>query len=44
MELAEKIMSDIILEVEDIAKIDQRPRLEGRQMVLILSPNSAISN
>jgi translation initiation factor IF-3 len=44
LELAEKIMSDIILEVEDIAKIDQRPRLEGRQMVLILSPNSAISN
>lgn len=38
LELAEKIMNDVISEVEDIAKIDQRPRLEGRQMVLILSP------
>jgi len=39
LELAEKIMLDIIEEVKDLAKIDQRPRLEGRQMVLILSPN-----
>jgi translation initiation factor IF-3 len=39
LELAEKIMNDIIAEVEEIAKIDQRPKMEGRQMVLILSPN-----
>jgi translation initiation factor IF-3 len=39
LELAEKIMTDIIAEVQDLAKIDQKPRLEGRQMVLILSPN-----
>jgi translation initiation factor IF-3 len=38
LELAEKIMNDITLEVEEFAKIDQRPKLEGRQMVLILSP------
>lgn len=38
LDLAEKIMLDVISEVEDIAKIDQRPKMEGRQMVLILSP------
>ena len=41
LELAEKIMLDIINDIEDLAKIDQRPKMEGRQMVLILSPNLA---
>ena len=41
LELAEKIMMDIINDIEDLAKIDQRPKMEGRQMVLILSPNLA---
>jgi len=39
LELAEKIMNDIMVEVAEIAKIDQKPKMEGRQMVLILSPN-----
>lgn len=41
LELAEKIMMDIINDIEDLAKIDQKPKMEGRQMVLILSPNLA---
>ena len=37
-ELGRKIMEDIKETLADGAAIDQHPRLEGRNMIMILSP------
>lgn len=33
-----KIMSDLIAEMEDIALIEAKPRMDGRKMIMVLSP------
>ena len=35
-ELGEKILNRLALELEDIAKVESQPKMEGRQMVMIL--------
>ena len=33
-----KLLNDLRLELEDIAQVDQEPSLEGRQLLMVLSP------
>jgi translation initiation factor IF-3 len=35
-ELGEKVLSRLALELKDIAKVELQPKMEGRQMVMIL--------
>jgi len=35
-ELGEKVLNRLALELEDIAKVELQPKMEGRQMVMIL--------
>jgi translation initiation factor IF-3 len=37
-DLGRKIMHDVQNELSEIGSIDQHPRLEGRNMVMIVSP------
>ena len=37
-ELGKKLMNKIIEETKDIAKVESRPKFEGRQMVMIIQP------
>lgn len=37
-EIAKKMMNDIIEETKDIAKADSEPKLEGKRLILSLSP------
>ena len=37
-DIGRRIMDDILAEVVDIATVDQHPKLEGRNMVMVLSP------
>jgi translation initiation factor IF-3 len=37
-EIGRKIMGSLVKELEDIGVIDQPPRLEGRNMVMIVAP------
>ena len=37
-EIGRKIMASLLKELEDIAIIDQQPKLEGRNMVMIVAP------
>ena len=37
-ELGKKLMSRIIEETKDIAKVESKPKFEGRQMVMIIQP------
>ena len=37
-ELGKELMSKIIEETKDIAKVESRPKFEGRQMVMIIQP------
>jgi translation initiation factor IF-3 len=37
-ELGEKVLNRLASEVEDIAKLELHPKMEGRQMVMILMP------
>jgi translation initiation factor IF-3 len=36
--MGRKIMDDIKTELADISIVDQHPKVEGRNMVMILSP------
>lgn len=36
--IGEKLLDRLALEVEDIAVVERRPKLEGRNMIMILSP------
>jgi translation initiation factor IF-3 len=35
-ELGEKVLNRLVLELEDIAKVEIQPKMEGRQMVMVL--------
>ena len=37
-ELGKDLMDKIIEETKDIAKIESKPKFEGRQMVMIIQP------
>ena len=37
--LGKELMNKIIEETKDIAKVESNPKFEGRQMVMVLSPN-----
>jgi translation initiation factor IF-3 len=37
-ELGKELMNKIIDEIKDIAKVESRPKFEGRQMVMIIQP------
>lgn len=37
-ELGEQMLDRIETDFKEIAKIDQRPKMEGRQMIMVLSP------
>ena len=37
-ELGKALMDRIIEETKDIAKVESRPKFEGRQMVMIIQP------
>ena len=38
MELGTKLLDRVKLDTATIAKVESEPRLEGRQMVMVLSP------
>ena len=37
-QLGKDLMSRIIEETKDVAKVESHPKLEGRQMVMIIQP------
>ena len=37
-ELGEKVLNRLASELEDIAKLEMQPKMEGRQMVMVLMP------
>ena len=37
-ELGENVLNKLAVELEDIAKVETQPKMEGRQMVMILMP------
>lgn len=37
-EQGEAILSRLVKEIEDVAKIEQEPKLEGKRMIMFLSP------
>jgi translation initiation factor IF-3 len=37
-DIGRRIMEDILAEIVDIGTVDQHPKLEGRNMVMVLSP------
>ena len=39
IELGKKLMSRIIEDTKEVAKIETHPKFEGRQMIMIIQPN-----
>ncbi len=37
------LLDDVVKDVKDVAVVEQAPRMEGRQMFMILAPNAKIS-
>ncbi len=37
-ELGQEVLKKILAAVEDLAQVEMRPRMEGRQMIMILAP------
>ena len=37
-ELGERVLNRLASELEDIAKLEMHPKMEGRQMVMVLMP------
>jgi translation initiation factor IF-3 len=42
-ELGQALLDDVIADVKDIAVIETPPRMEGRQMFMILAPNAKVA-
>ncbi len=42
-ELGQALLDDVVKDVKDIAVVEQTPRMEGRQMFMILSPNPKVA-
>jgi len=41
-ELGSAILDDVVKDLKDVAVVEQMPRMEGRQMFMILSPNPKV--
>lgn len=41
--LGTAILDDVVLDLKDIAVVEQTPRLEGKQMFMILGPNNKVA-
>lgn len=41
--LGTQILDDVVADLKDIAVVEQTPRLEGKQMFMILGPNSKVA-
>lgn len=41
-DIGEKLFERIETELEGIAKIDQRPKMEGKQMIMLISPDNKV--
>ena len=42
-ELGQALLDDVIADVKDIAVVETPPRMEGRQMFMILAPNAKVA-
>ena len=42
-ELGSAILDDVVKDVKDVAVVEQNPRMEGRQMFMILAPNPKVA-
>ncbi len=42
-ELGQAVLDDVIKDTKDIAVVETAPRMEGRQMFMIISPNSKVA-
>lgn len=42
-ELGQAILDDVVGDVKDVAVIEQAPRMEGRQLYMILAPNAKVA-
>jgi translation initiation factor IF-3 len=42
-ELGQTILDDVVNDVKDIAVVEQPPRMEGRQLYMILAPNAKVA-
>lgn len=41
--LGSQILDDVVADLKDVAVVEQTPRLEGKQMFMILGPNSKVA-
>lgn len=41
--LGTQILDDVVADLKDVAVVEQTPRLEGKQMFMILGPNSKVA-
>ena len=42
-ELGSAILDDVIKDLKDVAVVEQMPRMEGRQMFMIIAPNPKVA-
>jgi len=42
-ELGSAILEDVIKDTKDVGQVEMAPRMEGRQMFMILSPNAKVA-
>ncbi len=42
-ELGQQVLDDVMVDVKEIAVVEQPPRLEGKQMFMIIAPNSKVA-
>ena len=42
-ELGQQILDDVVQDCKDIGVVEQPPRMEGRQMFMILAPNAKVA-
>ncbi len=42
-ELGQQVLDDVMADVKEIAVVEQTPRLEGKQMFMIIAPNSKVA-
>jgi translation initiation factor IF-3 len=42
-ELGSAILDDVVKDLKDVAVVEQMPRMEGRQMFMIIAPNPKVA-
>jgi translation initiation factor IF-3 len=42
-ELGQALLDDVVKDVKDVGVVEQMPRMEGRQMFMILAPNAKVA-